>query len=159
MVAPRRPGRRALLVLAVYVLLAMFLVLPLAWPTVAPNRMLVIGHSGDVANWPRNSLNSVISASKSGAAGLEFDVNRSAEGTWWLFHDGNLAETTTGEGTVQVHTDAELSAIRLDGGMGVRPAPGSAPEVLARLTDVLDALAGYPGVVIVDCKDERPGAH
>ena len=88
MVAPRRPGRRWLVVLAVYVVLAIFLVLPLTWPIVAPNRMLVIGHSGDVANWPRNTLNSVVSATRSGADGIEFDVNRSAEGTWWLFHYG-----------------------------------------------------------------------
>ncbi len=158
--ATRRRPRRAFVIAAIaYVALAIGVGGPLLWPVVAPDRMLVIGHSGDVANWPRNSMHSVKSAMRSGADGLEFDVNRSAEGTWWLFHDGNLAETTTGEGSVQVHTDAELGAIRLDGGMGVRLAAGTAPEGLARLTDALDALAGYRGVIIVDCKDERPGAH
>ena len=98
--ATRRRPRRAFVVAAIaYVALAVGVGGPLVWPIVAPNHMLVIGHSGDVANWPRNTLDSVISASKSGADGLEFDVNRSAEGTWWLFHDGNLAETTTGEGS------------------------------------------------------------
>ena len=41
--------------------------------------------------------------------------------------------------------------------MGVNLAARHAPEGLARLSDVLDALAGYRGVIIVDCKDERPG--
>ena len=157
--AGRRPKRAFVIAAIAYVALAGVVGGPLVWPIVAPDRMLVIGHSGDVANWPRNTLDSVVSASRSGADGLEFDVNRSAEGTWWLFHDENLAATTTGEGSVQIHTDAGLSAVLLDAGMGVRLVAGSAPEGLVRLTDALDALAGYRGVIIVDCKDERPGAH
>ena len=142
-----------------YVTIAILVVLPLGWPVVAPDRMLIIGHSGDVAHWPRNSLPSIKSAAASAADGLEFDVNRSSDGTWWMFHDPDLTATTTGVGNPHDRSDAEMAQIRVDAGMGVDPSTQNGLQSLSRLSEALDALAAYKGVIIVDCKDERPGAH
>jgi hypothetical protein len=68
-----------------------------------------------------------------------------------------LDGTTTGTGLLSARTDGEIAAVRVVGGMGFRP--GDAPRPLVRLEDVLDRLAGYRGIVIVDCTDVREGAH
>ena len=52
-----------------------------------------------------------------------------------------------------------MALIRVDSGMGVSPSTQNGLQALPRLSETLDALSGYKGVIIVDCKDERPGAH
>jgi hypothetical protein len=66
---------------------------------------------------------------------------------------------TTGTGLIQGMTDAELAALRIDGGMGYYPVTQPGMQPLPQLSEVLDALNGYTGTLIVDCKDARPGAH
>ncbi len=131
--------------------------IPATWPLIFPVPMAIIGHSGDVNAGPEDTLQAVVAATTSGADGVEFDVNRSADGTWWLLHEITLDATTTGTGSPQQHTDEELGNVRIDAGTGVTRAGELVP--LARLDTVLDRLAGYVGTVIVDCKDGRPGAH
>ena len=153
-------GRRTWLVaISLYLLIAVAVGLPYSWRLVAPVPMAVIAHSGDVAHWPRDSMAAILSAANSKADGIEFDVNRSAEGTWWLFHDDDLTPGTTGTGSIQDATDAEIATLRIDGGMGYDPLAQADTQPLSRLSDVLDGLAGYRGTLIVDCKDARPGAH
>ena len=159
--ATRRRPRRAFVIAAIaYVALAVGVGGPLVWPIVAPNHMLVIGHSGDVANWPRNTLHSVEfrDASRAPTASSSTSIAR-PRGRGGCSTTGTSPRPRPARVRSRSSTDAELSAIRLDGGMGVKLAAGTAPEGLARLTEVLDALAGYRGTIIVDCKDERPGAH
>ena len=156
-----RFGRRRtwLAVISLYLLIAVAVSVPFSWRLVAPAPMAVIAHSGDVAHWPRDSMPAIESAAASGADGIEFDVNRSADGTWWLYHDDDLTAGTTGTGPIQDATDAEIATLRIDGGMGYDPLTQADTQSLPRLSDVLDGLAGYQGTLIVDCKDKRPGAH
>jgi Glycerophosphoryl diester phosphodiesterase family len=160
---PGRPSirhRRAWLAVAsLYLLLAIGIGVPFTWRLVSPVTMAVIAHSGDVMHWPRDSMPAIVSAARSGADGIEFDVNRSAIGTWWLFHDDDVTAGTTGTGSLQEMTDAEIATLRIDGGMGYDPLTQADAQPLPQLSDVLDALEGYAGTLIVDCKDKRPGAH
>ena len=119
--------------------------------------MLVIAHRGIVTEWPEDSLEAIRAVVDSAAEGVEFDVHRSADGTWWLFHDHTLDDRTAGTGFFWEATDATLSGLAYEGGLGYDAARHADLVPLARLDDVLEALAGYPGVVIVDAKDPRPG--
>ncbi len=145
--------------LSLYLLIVLAIGVPFSWRLVAPVRMALIAHSGDVAHWPRDSMPAILSAARSNADGIEFDVNRSIDGTWWLYHDDDLTAGTTATGRVQNKTDAELAELRIDGGMGYDPTTQQELLLLPRLSEVLDELAQYKGTVIVDCKDQRPGAH
>lgn len=80
--------------------------------------MLIIAHRGDVERYPENTLEGIVAAAEAGADGIEFDVHQSADGTWWVIHDPTLDRTTTGSGPVHLATDAEISHVRIDGGIG-----------------------------------------
>ena len=149
----------AFVALLLYMALGIGVALPMAWPVLVPTRMAVIAHSGDVSLWPRDSLPAITAAAGSPADGVEFDVNRSSDGTWWLAHDADLTASTTGSGSIWTTTDLEMAALRINGGMGFDPARQADLLPVPRLTDVLDQLQGYGGTLIVDCKDSRPGAH
>jgi hypothetical protein len=129
------------------------------WPLVSPVDMLVIAHAGDVVRYPRDTMPAILSAAASNADGIEFDVNRSKDGTWWVVHDSELTADTTGSGSPWDHADAEMARLRIDGGMGFRKAEDGELQPIPRLADVLDHLEGYARLLIVDCKDTRPGAH
>ena len=115
--------------------------------------MLVIAHRGDLDDWPENTLEAIVSARDAGADGVEFDVQRSRDGTWWVIH-GPLDRTTTGHGRVAETSDAEISELSINGGLGY---DGQSRLAVPRLTDVLVALDGWDGVLIVDVK--TPGAE
>jgi glycerophosphoryl diester phosphodiesterase len=120
--------------------------------------MTIVAHRGDLSAGPENSLLAIQAALTSGADGVEFDVNRSADGTWWLLHDETLDERTTGHGSVNDTPDAVLETLRLDGGLGFDPGRHSGMPI-ARLDQVVDLLRDYAGVVIVDCKDPSAEGH
>jgi len=79
---------------------------------------VVLGHRGASAYAPENTLAAFELALQQGAAGFEFDVQRSADGHLVLIHDLQLDRTTNGNGRVGQHTLAELQA--LDAGNGHR---------------------------------------
>jgi glycerophosphoryl diester phosphodiesterase len=85
---------------------AMILLDPLARP--------VIGHRGNRAFAPENTLESLLEAVALGADALEFDLRLSRDGQLVVFHDATLERTTDGQGPMHQHTLAELK--RLDAG-------------------------------------------
>ena len=84
----------------------MILLDPLARP--------VIGHRGNRAHAPENTLESFQQAVALGADALEFDLRVSRDGQLVVFHDPTLERTTDGRGPVDQHSVAELK--RLDAG-------------------------------------------
>jgi glycerophosphoryl diester phosphodiesterase len=127
-------------------------------PLFSHKSMRIVAHRGDLGTGPENSLVAIRAALASDADGIEFDVNRSADGTWWLLHDETLEDRTTGTGRMDATSDRELASLRMDGGLGFRR-DRDADLGLARLDEVLPLLAGYDGLVIVDCKDRRVAGH
>ena len=126
------------------------------WPLVAPTRMAILAHRGDMTHWPENTLESVIAASRSAADGIEFDVGLSADGTWWLMHDQTLDKTTAASGAIGSHSDAELAALTIDGGPGYS---GQKGVHLVRLSTVLQALGNYNGKLVMDVKENEAASH
>jgi glycerophosphoryl diester phosphodiesterase len=84
----------------------MILLDPLARP--------VIGHRGNRAFAPENTLESLLEAVALGADALEFDLRVSRDGQLVMFHDATLERTTDGHGPIDRHSVAELK--RLDAG-------------------------------------------
>src|SRR6188768_3492913 len=78
----------------------MILLDPLARP--------VIGHRGNRAHSPEETLDSLLEAVALGVDGLEFDLQVSRDGQLVLMHDPTLDRTTSESGLVSEHTLAEL---------------------------------------------------
>jgi glycerophosphoryl diester phosphodiesterase len=142
-------------VVVLAVVLCALLVLSLVWPAIAAPRMLIFAHHGDLEHWPENTLEGIVVASATAIDGVEFDVQRSAEGTWWLLHDPVLDASTQETGVPSTLTDEELASLIIDGGPGFA---GHTGLHLPRLHDVLTALADYRGLLMVDVKDSDEGA-
>lgn len=84
----------------------MILLDPLAQP--------VIGHRGNRAFAPENTLESFLEAVALGADAIEFDVQVSRDGVPVVMHDATLDRTTDGNGRVAQYSVSELQ--RLDAG-------------------------------------------
>ena len=117
--------------------------------------MLIVGRRGDVANWPENTLEGLLAAARLGADGIEFDVRRSADGTFYVMHDPTVDRTTNGSGAIVDMHDAEIDALAIDGGLGF---DGHKGLTVPRLQDVLNGLAEYRGLLLLDAKGD-PGEH
>ena len=87
-------------------------------------RPVLLGHRGALARAPENTMPGLARALADGAAGFEFDVRVTADGTAVLMHDERIDRTTSGRGLLR-----EL------------PATGLPPEV-PHLAAVLDAYLG-----------------
>jgi glycerophosphoryl diester phosphodiesterase len=74
----------------------------------------VIGHRGNRAFAPENTLESLLEAVALGADAVEFDLRVSSDGQLVVFHDPTLERTTDGRGAVEQHSVAQLK--RLDAG-------------------------------------------
>ena len=121
----------------------------LGWNTTPESRelpgihgeMIIASRRGDLANYPENTIEGVLSAAAQDAPGIEIDVRASAEGTFFLMHDETVDRTTSGSGAVAMMSDAEMETLRIEDDLHV-----------PRLTSVLDALEAYPGVLLIDAK-------
>jgi len=82
----------------------------------------VIGHRGNRAHAPENTLQSLLEAVALGADALEFDLRLSHDGQLVMFHDATLERTTDGQGALVQHTLAELKT--LDAGAKFTPDGG-----------------------------------
>lgn len=82
-------------------------------------RTLVFGHRGASAYAPMNTLAAFELAAQQGAAGVELDVHRSADGYPVIVHDFTVNATTDGSGKVTEMTLAQLKA--LDAGAWFAP--------------------------------------
>lgn len=78
----------------------MILLDPLARP--------VIGHRGNRAHAPENTLPSLLEAVALGVDAVEFDLHVSKDGVLVLMHDPTVDRTTDGRGAVAQYTMAEL---------------------------------------------------
>lgn len=78
----------------------MILLDPLARP--------VIGHRGNRAHAPENTLPSLLEAVSLGADAVEFDVHVTRDGVLVVLHDATLDRTTDDRGSVAARTFAEL---------------------------------------------------
>jgi glycerophosphoryl diester phosphodiesterase len=79
-----------------------------------PHARPVIGHRGNRAHAPENTVESFHEAVALGADAVEFDLQVSRDGVLVVMHDETLERTTDGSGSVATHTAAELG--RLDAG-------------------------------------------
>lgn len=71
----------------------------------------LVGHRGLPAQYPENTLISIKAAIQAGATAVEFDVQCSADGTAYVFHDENLLRLTGHPGTIYQHTDIQLQQL------------------------------------------------
>jgi len=92
----------------------MILLDPLARP--------VIGHRGNRAHAPENTLASFREAVDLGVDAIEFDLRVSRDGVLMVFHDATLDRTTDGSGPLDGRTAAELG--RVDAGANFTPDGG-----------------------------------
>lgn len=75
---------------------------------------VVVGHRGAAGLAPENTLRAFEVALQLGVDGVEFDVQRSADGELMIFHDETLERTTNGQGYLKDFTRTELQ--NLDAG-------------------------------------------
>ncbi len=75
--------------------------------------MLAAHRAGPAPGYPENALSSLQRLADNGVLYAEIDVRRSADGVYYLLHDDTLERTTTGEGSVEGQTWADLSSLRL----------------------------------------------
>lgn len=110
----------------------------------------VWGHRGASAYAPENTLPAFDLARRMGAAGVELDVQLTADGRLVCIHDETLERTTTGTGPVGARTLDELRTLEASNGMagfdGVR---------IPTLDEVFELLAGTGLVVNVELKNSR----
>jgi glycerophosphoryl diester phosphodiesterase len=87
-----------------------------------PSARVVIGHRGNRAHSPEDTLESMQEAVALGVDALEFDVHVTRDGTVVVHHDATLDRTTDARGPLAARTAAELSSVdagyrfTLDGG-------------------------------------------
>lgn len=79
-----------------------------------PHRRPVVGHRGNRAHAPENTLESFGQALALGVDALEFDVHLTRDGVPVVIHDPTVDRTTDGRGAIAAMTLAELK--RLDAG-------------------------------------------
>lgn len=117
-------------------------------PILDTSRRSVVGHRGNRAHAPENTLESFAQAVVLGVDALEFDVHLSADGVPVVHHDRTLDRTTSGTGPIAARTVAELQA--LDAGMhwtadGGRSHPYRDRGIrVPTLAELLDAFADVP---------------
>lgn len=75
------------------------------------SRRPVIGHRGNRAHAPENTLESFAQAVAAGADAIELDVRLSADGVAVVIHDPNVQRTTEGSGDVAGMTFSQLRAL------------------------------------------------
>lgn len=106
------------------------------------NRPHIIGHRGAQGLAPENTLKGFQTAIDLGADGVEFDVQRSADGKLVIFHDDMVDRTTNGTGVLRLLTFAEIR--RLDAGAG---------EQVPTFDEVLDLFSTNDLILHVELKD------
>lgn len=120
----------------------------------------VIGHRGNCARAPENTLESFRQAVALGVDALEFDVRVTRDGEVVVFHDPTVRRTTGAEGEVASMTLAQLRA--LDAGAtfttdGGRTHPYRARGVgVPTLAEVLAALPDTPVLIEIKVVEAAP---
>jgi glycerophosphoryl diester phosphodiesterase len=116
------------------------------------NAFLVIGHRGNPAEAPENTLASINAAFSLGIGMVEIDVHLSRDGVPVVIHDDTVDRTTNGKGLVSRMTVAQLK--RLDAGSWKDPK--YAGERIPTLAEALGAAKGR-GLLLLDLKVDGMG--
>ncbi|KAM4611448.1 glycerophosphodiester phosphodiesterase 1 isoform 2-T2 [Polymixia lowei] len=74
-------------------------------------RVSVIAHRGGGHDAPENTMAAIRQASKNGAAGVELDLEFSADGVPILMHDDTVDRTTNGSGALSQMSFSELAGL------------------------------------------------
>jgi glycerophosphoryl diester phosphodiesterase len=98
---------------------------------------LVIGHKGDSAHAPENTLAAVRLALAEGADGIEVDLRATRDGVPVLLHDAEVDRTTSGTGAVAFLSLEQVAG--LDASFGMDAFRGERVPTLGQL---LDTVAG-----------------
>lgn len=101
----------------------------------------IVCHRGASLVAPENTFAGADAAIARGAAYVEFDVRRTADGVHVVMHDRSVARTTGGEGFVDDLTYAEIRTLDA----GARFGDAFAGEPVPRLEDFLRHLKGRAG--------------
>lgn len=124
-------------------------------PLLDPAARPVIGHRGNRAHAPENTLESFAQAVAAGADAIEFDVRLSADGVPVVCHDPSVARTTSGSGYVSQLTFMALR--EFDAGARFTPDDGRTFPYRAKgikipsLEEVLDRFPDIP--LLIEVKD------
>ena len=119
-----------------------------------PGARPVIGHRGNCAHAPENTIESFAQAVSLGADAIEFDVRVTADGIPVVHHDPTVNRTTDGTGQIDRMTFAELRVLDAgarftkDGGKTF-PYRGKGHRI-PRLDEVLEAFPVTP--VLIELK-------
>jgi len=105
---------------------------------------VVIAHRGASAVAPENTLAAVRAAVEAGADWVEVDVQESADGTVFVFHDRDFKRFRGPGRSIPELRDAEIDSIDI----GSWKSPDFAAERAPRLADVLALCKGRSGVLI-----------
>lgn len=118
---------------------------------------VVIGHRGAAGLAPENTLVAIERGLREGAAVIEIDVHRTADGHLVLMHDAAVDRTTNGSGLVRDKTLAEIKA--LDAGYWFTSDGVTYPYRGRGITvpTLFEALTAFPAArFIVEIKEEDP---
>ncbi|MDZ4735302.1 MAG: glycerophosphodiester phosphodiesterase [Rhodospirillaceae bacterium] len=102
----------------------------------------LIGHRGEAARAPENTLASMRMAAASGLRWVEFDAKLSGDGVPLLFHDDTLDRTTNGEGPVAVTPFAAIRALDAGSWFGPDFAGETVPTLLETLALLVECGMG-----------------
>lgn len=125
-----------------------------------PHARPVIGHRGNRAHAPENTIESFAQAVAAGADAIELDVHISADGVPMVIHDPTVDRTTDGTGNVALLTLDQLR--ERDAGARFTPDEGKTFPYRGRghriptLDEVLDAFPSIP--VLIEIKVEEASA-
>jgi len=116
-----------------------------------PTKRPVVGHRGNRAHAPENTLESLRQAVACGAEAIEFDLHLSRDGVPVVLHDPTLDRTTDAQGPVRERTVSDLA--RVDAGARFTIDAGRTFPYRGRgigvptLEEVLAAHGGHPMVI------------
>lgn len=122
----------------------------------------IIAHRGDVNatdGYPENTLEAIRQAVVRGAHGVEFDCQRSSDGTWWVMHDTTVDRTTDGTGAISAKTDAQMAALNIDGGFGYDAGRHGTTLDVPQLDTAVDAMEPSDCILYFDLKELGDAAH
>lgn len=123
----------------------------------------VVGHRGNCAHAPENTLTSFRQAAALGVDALEFDVRLTRDGEVVVFHDPTVLRTTGAAGTVAELTLAELRGLdagatfSADGGR-THPFRGRGVAI-STLAEVLEAFPSMPVLIEIKVAEAAPATR
>jgi len=105
--------------------------------------VIIVGHRGDPAHEPENTIRSIVRALRVGADFVEVDVRLSKDNIPVIIHYETVDRTSNGHGYVREMTLKQLKM--LDFGKG---------EKIPTLEEVLEVVKKMKGKIIVEIKEE-----